>query len=368
MQSRDLSAANEEFTGFDKDMQAAAAAMTPSAEKLQSMQWKDAIPLEQKALQALLRAEATFRQIQVAFGQAGVRGGGGDAGRDLASLFDLELDTEKNQYETAQSASPAEQHEKDVEDALEKLDALAKRQEELANQQHNPQQSFQERWQQEMLRREAEQLQRQMEQLAKDGQPSPNGSSPGQSNGQSSSQAADQNSSRASSQAGEQSRAQSRGRSSNSASGQSTDQRIEQALSRLQQATGAMQRGSAPGQDADAARQAAESLREAQNLLAGSQQQLASNKVESLAREADRLKQDEHAQADRINKLANQQNAKTNPNDLEGMLARRRERDHSPATASNSPTASPACRATCATPLAPWPPTSQEWPRDCGMH
>ena len=90
-----------------------------------------------------------------------------NAGRDLASLFDLELDTEKNQYETAQTASPAEQHEKDVEDALEKLDALAKRQEELANQQHNPQQSFQERWQQEMLRREAEQLQRQMEQLAR---------------------------------------------------------------------------------------------------------------------------------------------------------------------------------------------------------
>ncbi|MGA7110115.1 MAG: hypothetical protein WBV28_21510 [Terracidiphilus sp.] len=328
MQSRDISAANNEFTDFDKDMQDAAAAMSPSAEKLRNMQWKDAIPMEQKALQALLRAEATFRQIQVAFGQAGRSGGGsGDAGRDLASLFDLELDTEKNQYETAQTASPAEQHEKNVEDALAKLDALAKRQEELANQQHSPQLSFEQRWQQEMLRREAELLQRQMEQMAKDGQPSPNGSSPGQSNGQSSSQAADQNSSRASSQAGEQSRAQSRGRSSNSASGQSTDQRIEQALSRLQQATGAMQRGSAPGQDADAARQAAESLREAQNLLAGSQQQLASNKVESLAREADRLKQDEHAQADRINKLANQQNAKTNPNDLEGMLARRRERD-----------------------------------------
>ena len=47
---------------------------------------------------------------------------------------------------------------------------LAKRQEELANQQRNPQQSFQERWQQEMLRREAEQLQRQMEQLAQNSQ------------------------------------------------------------------------------------------------------------------------------------------------------------------------------------------------------
>ena len=96
----------------------------------------------------------------MAFGQrGGGGGGGGGAGRDLASLFDLELDTEKNQYETAQTASPQEQHAKDVDDALAKLDALAKRQEELAQQQQNPQQSFQQRWQQEMLRREAEQLQ-----------------------------------------------------------------------------------------------------------------------------------------------------------------------------------------------------------------
>ena len=77
MQSRDLSTANEEFTGFEKDMQAAAAAMIPSADKLKGMQWKDAISMEQKALQNLLRAEATFRQIQVAFGQRGGGGGGG---------------------------------------------------------------------------------------------------------------------------------------------------------------------------------------------------------------------------------------------------------------------------------------------------
>src|SRR5271169_6547272 len=132
MQSRDISHANEEFSDFDKDMQNAAAAMAPSSEKLKSMQWRDAIPFEQKALQALLRAEATFRKIQVAFGQSGGgAGGSGNAGRDLASLFDLELDTEKNQYETAQSASPAEQRAKDIEDTLAKLDALAKRQEEL---------------------------------------------------------------------------------------------------------------------------------------------------------------------------------------------------------------------------------------------
>src|SRR5271170_2616007 len=266
MQSRDISEANEEFTDFDKDMQDAAAAMAPSAEKLKGMKWKDAIPLEQKALQALLRAEATFRKIEVAFGQ---RGGGGNAGRDLASLFDLELDTEKNQYETAQTASPAEKHEKDVEDALEKLDALAKRQEVLAYQQHNPQQSFQERWEQEMLRREAEQLQRQMEQLARNGQQGSNGSQ----------QDSQQQSSIQGQSGSQSSRQQADNQSAGASAGASGNQRIEQALKRLQQATEAMKRNSNPEQGA-AGEQAAEQLRQASNVLAGAQQRLASGKVE----------------------------------------------------------------------------------------
>jgi hypothetical protein len=310
MQSRDISEANEEFTDFDKDMQDAAAAMAPSAEKLKGMKWKDAMPLEQKALQALLRAEATFRNIEVAFGQRGGGGGaGGNAGRDLASLFDLELDTEKNQYETAQTASPAEQHEKDVEDALEKLDALARRQEELSHQQHNLQQSFQERWQQEMLRREAEQLQRQMEQLARNGQQGSNGSQ----------QDSQQQSSTQGQSGAQSSRQQVGNQSSGAPAGASGDQRIEQALKRLQQATDAMKRNSKP-------QQAADQLRQASNLLAGTQQQLASGRVGSLASEAGRLTQEEHAQADRINKFAGQQ-ADPSATNLDAMLARLRERD-----------------------------------------
>src|ERR1017187_2398161 len=90
--------------------------------------------------QNLLRAEATFRQIQVAFGSSGGGGGaGGGAGRDLASLFDLELDTEKNQYETAQTAGSQSQQEKDIDEALQKLDQLARRQEELAQQRNSTQ-------------------------------------------------------------------------------------------------------------------------------------------------------------------------------------------------------------------------------------
>lgn len=317
MQSRDLSEANQEFTDFDKDMQQAAAAMSPSAEKLRSMRWKDALPLEQKALQALLRAEATFRKIQVAFGQQGGGGGGGNTGRDLASLFDLELDTEKNQYETAQTAPPADQHRKDVEDALAKLDALARRQQDLANQQQTPQQKFQERWQQEMLRREAEQLQRQLEQLANSRQQNADGSSPqsatGQQNGSSQGSASQTGGQRSSRQSEAQNAAQ------------SANQRIQEALNQLRSATSALRRGRGQ-QTRDAAQGAAEQLRQAANALAGAQQQMASGKLQSLTSEAGRLREEERRQAEKFNRLGGP-SSDSEMFDENSMIARLRERD-----------------------------------------
>ncbi len=316
IESRDLSAATEEFSSFDRDMQMAAEAMAPSAQKLQATRWADALPLEQKALQALLRAEATFRKIEVAFGQSGGGSGGGNAGRDLASLFDLELDTEKNQYETGQTASPSQQREKEIEDALAKLDALARRQQEQAQQQPNSQQAFEQRWQQEMLRREAEELQRQMEQLAKNGQQqgSQSASSAAPSNGRQSNPASRQGSkSTSSSQSGQPDANQ-------------TDARVQQALRRLQDATEAMKRGAGPQQNQDAARQAADELHQAANLLAGSHQQIATGKLDSMAQQAAKLRDEERGQAQQFDKLGAQP-SEGNPTDLSGMMDRLHARD-----------------------------------------
>lgn len=309
MQSRDLSQANEEFNSFDGDMQQAAEGMQPAADKLRAMQWQEAMPIEQKVLQALLRAEATFRQIQVAFGQrgGGGGGGGGSAGRDLASLFDLEMDTEKNQYETAQTAeTPAEQQAKKVDDALAKLDALAKRQEELAEKQGNQAQNFQERWQQEMLRREAEQLQRDMEQMqGQQGQQSASNQSGQQG------QQGQQGQSGQAGQSGQQS-----GRSGMAGGSQSasrgtadgaTDPRVTQALERLRAANDSMAKaGGQQGaqQSASEAKKAADRLREATEALGGAQRQQASSKLDQIGREADRLTKEESAEADRVKKLA----------------------------------------------------------------
>ncbi len=314
MDSRDLSSANEEFNSFGHDMQAAAAAMTPSSDKLKEMQWHDAIPAEQKALQYLLRAEATFRKIQVAFGQqrGGGGGGGGGAGRDLASLFDLELDTEKNQYETAQTGSAADQRAKAVDDALAKLDALARRQEELAQQQRNRPQTMQERWQQEMLRREAEQLQQQMEQMAQKSQNGQQGQDGQQGQqgqkGQQGQQSASGSSSGSSSggSSGQSQSAQSRGSNGN---GDASDPRVTQALNRLRNADEAMKRSAGQQQSSEAARQAADQLRQAASLMSSTQQQQATGKLDSLSRETDRLSKEEHAQADRIRGLTGQPGA-----------------------------------------------------------
>lgn len=282
LQMRDLTEQNDEFNAFQRDMTAAAQAMNPAAEQLRQQKWSEALPSEQKALQHLLQAEATFRQIQVAFGNNGGSGGGG-AGRDLASLFDLELDTQKNQYETAQTASSADHRAKDIDDALKKLDELARRQQELADQRDSNNQSFQQRWQQEMLRRDAEQLQRQMEQLAQ-GQPQENGAASGQSSsGQSSS--------------GQSSSGQSQG-----ASG--ADSRVQQALEQLRQANQDMQRA----QQSDAeARRAADRLRDATNLLGSVQQQQASGRLDSMANEADRLAGEQRAQTERMRRMLGQE-------------------------------------------------------------
>lgn len=332
IESRDISNANQEFTDFDKYMHDAASTMDPAADKLRSMRWKDAIPLEQRALQALLRAEATLRHIQVAFGQQGGGGSGGNAGRDLASLFDLELDTAKNQYETAQSTTPADRRQKDIEDTLARLDALAKRQQNLANQQPNSPQAFEQRWEQEMLRREAEQLQRQLENLAAKGQQRSSGSQSGSRQSQNSSAenssggaTGSESQSNSKTQLNSQSLRDQNG-SESLASSSPSDPRIAEALNRLQQATKAMRDTGNPGRDRTSAQHAAEQLRQASNLLAATQQQFASEKVDSLAREAERIRQEESAQAGRIRKFAGQD--APDLNDLQAMLARRRELTH----------------------------------------
>src|SRR5262249_3817778 len=93
---------------------------------------KEALPPEQRALQQLLRAEAIFRDIQVANGQQG-QGKGSQNAQELADLFELQLDKMKNQYETVQRQQQASQNEKEDE-LSRRLQELARRQQQQVEQ------------------------------------------------------------------------------------------------------------------------------------------------------------------------------------------------------------------------------------------
>ncbi|NIL94464.1 MAG: hypothetical protein GTO71_08505 [Woeseiaceae bacterium] len=189
-EARQLTASDEEIAAFVEHLRKAAEAMTPAAQLLAEIDLDQALLPEQEALQHLLAAEAVFTDINVSM-QAN-RGGGGQAGRDLSEMFELEMDLEKNQYETGSRATPDKPQEQ-MQEAADELAELARRQEQLARNRNRSQPTPEQRWQQEMLRREVEELQRRLEQMRagqQQSQSSQSESSQGDSGERSSSRAA----------------------------------------------------------------------------------------------------------------------------------------------------------------------------------
>jgi hypothetical protein len=303
MQLRDLNQQNQAFGSFQADMNAAAQAMGPAAQKLGRRQWQQALPDEQKALQHLLQAEATFRQIQVAFGGRGGGAGGGNAGRDLAGLFDLELDTQKNQYETAQTASSSNQNQnsRKVDDALRKLDELARQQQDLMSQQQaNNAQSFQQRWQEEILHRDIQQLRQQLQSLEQSLQQQ----SQQQGSASSSSGQASQGSS---SQAG-------------------ANSNIQRAVNALRQASQALGQAATQSRNSAAdARRAADAIREAMNALGALQNNQASGRIGSMAREAQQLQGQQQAQANSLRRLTQANSSAQSYQQMQSLAKQRQQ-------------------------------------------
>ena len=164
--ARQLASTDENIARFVENLDRAAEAMVPAAERLAEVDLEQAILPEQEALQHLLRAEAVFTDISVSM-QANNRGGGGGgrAGRDLTDMFELEMDLEKNQYETGSQATP-EAPEQQLDEIGDELEELARRQEQLANRTRRDQAPTPaERWQQDLLRRDVEELRERLEQM-----------------------------------------------------------------------------------------------------------------------------------------------------------------------------------------------------------
>ena len=291
--ARGLTGADPRIQKFIESLEQAAEAMGPAAERLADIELDQAVPSEQDALQHLLRAESVFTDIQVAFQQGGGGGGGGAAGRDLSELFELEMDLEKNQYETEapvafdSESSPQEQ----VDDAIRKLQELARRQEQLADQANRRNGlTEQERWQQESLRRETEELKRQLEemqqQLAQQQQ-----QQQGQQGQQQEGQQGQQGQQGQPGQPGQQGQ---QGQANANGQGSQTQQAIDQlnqALQAMNQASGQGQQGQqmSPEEARRAIEQARRQLQEALQQLTAERQAAVGQAFEDLAQRSQEL-------------------------------------------------------------------------------
>lgn len=116
--------------GTADELRQAIEKMTLAEAELKAPRPKTALPIEQSALAHLQRAEASFRDVQVAMGGGGGGGGGASnsSAEELADLYELDLDKLRNQYETLQSGAQ-EQRDDQVDEALSRLQELARRQE-----------------------------------------------------------------------------------------------------------------------------------------------------------------------------------------------------------------------------------------------
>ena len=260
--ARLLTGADEKVGQFVESLEEATKAMRPAAEELAKQSLPQAVAHEQKALQHLLRAESIFRDIQVAMQSGGAAGGGGgQAGRDVAEMTELELDLEKNQYETEPQMT-AQQRGAVESEALRKLRELARRQEQLAREANRNQAAPEaQRWQQEQLRREAEELLRQLEQLAQQ-----RSAQSGQQGG-------------ASQRGGQQGGSPQRGQQGDPSSGSAAS--AEQAAEQVAQALRDMQSG-----NRERAARAGEQLNRAREQLERARQQAVGEGFEDLARSA----------------------------------------------------------------------------------
>ena len=114
--------------------------MNEAVDSLRSLSPNGAISPEQSALRQLQKAEETYERFvslerQQQGGGGGRQGQRGPSAEDLADLFELETDKLRNQYETVQR-SQQESADQEVDELMEKLRELARRQEqELERQQ-----------------------------------------------------------------------------------------------------------------------------------------------------------------------------------------------------------------------------------------
>jgi hypothetical protein len=288
-EARQLTASAEEIARFVENLEKAGEAMIPASERLSEIELEQAILPEQEALQHLLAAEAVFTDISVSMQANNGGGGGGQAGRDLTEMFELEMDLEKNQYETGSRATP-EAPQQAMDEAADELEELARRQEQLArNMNQNRTPSPAQRWQQEMLRRDVEELRERLERM-QERQSASNQSQ--QSQGQQ--QGSQGQSSQSGSQSGES------GSEQDSRQVNELRRRLDSAVRAMNEADEAMRNGGSPDELQRAADEAQRQLEGARDQATEEMQRAMQASLDDLANRADDLYDTQSAMEDQL--------------------------------------------------------------------
>ncbi len=128
IRARGIVQLDSSFQAIIEALPQAALEMGAAEALLGERQAEEALAPEQRALQQLQRAEAAFREVEVSRNQGGGGGGGGQPNvEELAELFELELDQQRNQYESVQREQ-RQQVDEQIDETLQKLQELARRQ------------------------------------------------------------------------------------------------------------------------------------------------------------------------------------------------------------------------------------------------
>jgi hypothetical protein len=257
-----LGAVDPEYNKIAEALPKAAEEMKAAESDLKAMKADSALSPEQRALKLLQDAEQQY-ELQVAQQQGGGGGGGGQnaMAEDLADLFELELDKLANQYEMQQRAEQ-QGSDQQIDQLVEKLKELARRQQQEMERQRRLAQSGQNASgsssaNQRALAEEAEKAARQLEQLTRNQQ----------------------------------------------------RQDINDAMKRLQDAADAMRRAAANGsKDGGAqANQALDRLREAQQRLERNQNGRGERDLQRAQRQAEELANEQKEVASDVNSLEQEQ-------------------------------------------------------------
>jgi hypothetical protein len=167
---------DETYKVILEELPLATAAMLEVEQQLQQAEVEAALTDAQVALKHLQRADAEFRDINVSMANRGGGGAGGNAGtEDLANLFQLEMDKLRHQYETVQQGGQPPAPSELIDETLEKLRELARRQQqevERAMRRQGQAQASGSNRDQLALAEELEELARQLERLSRK-QPNP---------------------------------------------------------------------------------------------------------------------------------------------------------------------------------------------------